>query len=50
MALKKNHKLVEEAMVEEPTRNADVPPKTNMEEQKDYEEQEDHDDHESKEG
>ncbi len=37
-------------MVEEPTHNSDVPPKTNMEEQKDYEKQEDHDDHESKEG
>jgi hypothetical protein len=50
IALKKNHKPVEEAMVEEPTHNSDVPPKTNMEEQKDYEKQEDHDDHESKEG
>jgi hypothetical protein len=41
---------VEEAMVKEFTQNSDVLPKTNMEEQKDYEEQEDHDDHESKEG
>jgi hypothetical protein len=43
MAPKKNHKPVQKAMVEKPTKNSNVPPKTNMEEQKDYEEQENHD-------
>jgi hypothetical protein len=41
---------MEEAMVEEPTKNPNVPPKTNMEEQKDYEDHDNGDNHENEDG
>ncbi len=53
MARKKNHKLTHETMVEKPTQDLHVPPKTiKGEEQEDYKEQEDRDncdDHENEE-
>jgi hypothetical protein len=46
MAPKRTCKLVQEAMVEKPTQDLDVPSEAiREEEQKDYEEQEDHENH-----
>jgi hypothetical protein len=38
MAPKRNYKPIEKAMVLKPTQTLDVPPKTSMDEQEDYEE------------